>query len=655
MGRGLLAWPLRTKVLVAVGAVGLVLVVGAVVDVVRLRGHLYQGRDALTSVGLDSLDTGLVPTMDAAADEMAAARSIAHDSPFLSILGVLPGVGSQVGALRDLTEVADQLGSEARTTAATINVDLDAAGKDASERVTLLDTVLSELDRIEAIIDDIDLGADGWLLPPLADARTDVAEKLDEVPGRLAEARTYAGGIRQLLAGPTRYFVMAGNNAEMRAGAGMPLSGGVVTIENGDIEFGAFQPLAYKRFGSPPVEYPKGWDATYRRWLFGRSFPQTAVSPNFRITGPMYGIMAEALGFGPVDGVIQVDAVALAYLLLAIGPVEMDGVTYDAYNVAEKLLNESYLSYATLDERSDRLDLQSKLAAAIFEAFKVREVPVTSLASAMQDAAVGRHLLASSKDSRVQNLWESAGADGAIPDDGLMVTVQNLGGTKLDWFVQPSTTLNMVRSIDGSWKARLTVAVKNPVPPPDKTNAYIEGSFSYDKKGTHSAMVAVYLPKAAYSVRSIDFETSDLGSDPPLQMIATRIQVPRGETVRTGYEFRLPADVDTATLLPSGRVWAMPVTVNDRYYDDLANRTISWSEDTDGGTATHGASSVAAALALAGALTVMVTVRARMKVAAVRPMRALGVFAQNAPSLAALLYLAAAAMLLAGALISGRA
>ena len=86
------------------------------------------------------------------------------------------------------------------------------------------------------------------------------------------------------------------------------------------------------------------------------------MSPNFIFTGPIYRGMAPNAGFGEVDGVLEVDAVALRDLLDVIGPVELDGVTYDATNVEQKVLNESYLTFGTLDERGDRVEVQSELA-----------------------------------------------------------------------------------------------------------------------------------------------------------------------------------------------------------------------------------------------------------------------------------------------------
>jgi hypothetical protein len=630
----------------------IVLAGGAVVDLLRLRADLDAGREAISDLQLDDLDAGLVPTIDEAAAHLRSAERIADGSPFLSVLGAVPGLSTQVDAIRDMTDVADELGRTAVDTSLRIDEVVERAGGDPSQRVRLLDTVLEELDRVEQVVRDVDVGAEGTLVGPLADVRSELVDELDGAPSRLGEARFYVEGLRRLLVGPSRYLVLAANNAEMRGGAGMPLSAGVVTIADGDIEFGAFQQLAYLRFGSPPVTFPESWRATYFRWGFGRSFPETSVSPNFAITGPMYQDMARAVGFGEVDGVLEVDAVALRHLLRVVGPVELDGVRYDETNIEQQILNTNYLRFDELDERGERVEVQAALAQRIFEAFKERDVPVVDLALALRDAAQGRHLLAQSDDPAVQDLWESVGADGRLEVLDLMVTVQNVAANKMDWFIEPEVILNVLPALDGSWKGRLTVEVHNPDPPPEQLSPYVDGSYDGDNGGRHRAMVAVYLPRGAYGVRTLDEPFSEEGYDPPLYMAAKRIDIPRGESVRVALEFSLPAEYYGAQILPSGRVRPVPFRVNGIPLTDAVPTPVLWIQPP-GQDETPGAAAVAGALSLAGALAVLAGVRTRLRYAAMRPLRPVPELALRALPFAFVLFLAAAGAIVAGWLISG--
>jgi hypothetical protein len=642
----------RHRVWAAVVLVLLALLAGATVDLLRIRSDLNDGREAISGLSIENLDKGLVPTITAAADELRHADRLAHHSPFLAVLGVVPGVRSQVTGLRDMTSVTDRLGRTGVTVAKAIDRQLEQAGGNAHKRVTLLDTVSQQLDVVQGVIAKTHVGAHGPLVLPLANARKQLVRELDKAPDRLAQARFYVDGLRRLLVGPSHYMVLAANNAEMRGGAGMPLQGGVVTIADGDINFGDFLQLAYQKFPPPPVWYPASWRSTYIRWNIGKSYPETAVSPNFAVTGPIYEQMAQAMGFGKVDGVLEVDAVALSHLLKVIGPVELEGIRYTAANVEQQVLNANYVKYDTLLERGQRADVQAALAKAIFQAFKDRDVPVVKLALAMRDAAKGRHLLAHSDDPAVQSLWASVGADGKLPEAGLMVTVQNVDANKLDWFVQPTVTMNVLPALDGSWHARLTVAVTNPVPPKGQDSPYVDGSYDGPTKGSHRPMVAVYLPGTAYNITSLDLPFSERGADPPLQMAANRFRIPLGQTTRVAFDFSMPKSSIGAIVLPSGRVRPVTYVVNGQKVTDAVPVPVLWVQ-TKGPDNGPGAPGVAAVLALAGALMLLVGIRARLQLATVRPMRPLPDLLQRAPSLAFVLFVAALGVLVAGVLING--
>lgn len=631
----------------------LVLTVGTIIDLLRIRSDLDAGRTTISGLQLDNLDAGLLPTIDEAVDHLDDADELADSSPFLKVLGAVPVVRGQVDAVRDLTEVGTDLGETARTSTAAIDAVLEQAGADASARVTLLDTVLEQLDAIEAEVRATELSTSGRLIGPLDSARRQVRSALDRAPGRLAEARFYVSGLRRLLTGPSRYLVLAANNAEMRGGAGMPLSGGVVTIQNGDIEFGSFVQLAPQVFPRPEFDYPEGWKYAYGRWSYGQNYLETAVSPNFGTTGPLYAAMAPNAGFGEVDGVLEIDVVALRELIKVIGPVELDGVTYDESNIEQQILNENYLKFATIEgDRENRVQLQSALATRIFDAFKERDIPVADLAFAMRTAAQGRHLLAYSKDAAVQDLWTSIGADGELIPPSLMVTVQNVAANKLDWYIDPQVVLNVLPGTDGYWKARLTVIIHNPEV--ERTSPQVDGTYDGLTNGRHRAFVAVYLPENAVNIRTLDVPFSEFGIDPPLNMVGKRIEIARGETARAALEFSLPEETVAALIVPSGRVRPITYTVNGFSVPDTSIFPVFWVQP-EGQDDTAGAPAIAALLALFGALAMVVHTRARFRVAATRPLRPLPIFAQRAPTLAALLFLGAIAALLVGALINSGA
>jgi hypothetical protein len=636
--RRLLAFARRHRAWTALAVLVLVLLAGALVDLLRIRSEIDAGRTTLAGLSADQLNRDLLPRVEGAAEHLDRADGIADRSPFLSVVGALPLAGGQVDGLRALTEAAQQPGDSARRAAVTIDPDVQRAGREPEARLRLLDQLSTELDRVEADAEAIDLGP--ALRGPLGRARADLAAELDRLPKRIGDARTRLRALDQVLRGPTRYLVLAGNNAEMRGGAGMPLSGGILTIEDGDLEFGDFEPIANRWAG--PIDQrliPPSYDRTYKQFRMGQSWLQTAVSPNYEVLGPVYDAMSSAFPrFGDIDGVLVVDTVTLRNLLQVIGPVEVGGTRYAAATVERQLLNESYLRFGRAgEERAARQDQQGAVAKGIFEALKSRDVDLASVSSAMRAAAAGRHLLAYAEDTTVQEMFAEIGATGALHPYGLMVTVQNIAADKLDWYIDPSVSIESDRDREGVWHVRLQVRVPNPER--DGDTAGVESYKADFAPGLHRALVGVYLPRAAFDIHAVSGPVTEAGADGPMWMVAQRVFIEEGEEEDVTFEFSLPPEHGGFLLLPSARVRPVAFDVDGQRADDAVARPIAFPTTTpDEGTTGAG---LAAAFAAAGAVLLLVSERRRSASAVRHPPLPSAGFDRYGPRLGLLLYLAA--------------
>ncbi len=647
--RRLVACARRHPAGAAVAGLLLVLLAGALVDLSRIRAEVDAGRRTLGDLSADQLNRDLVPVVDGAADHLASADRIADRSPFLSIVGAIPGVHGQVEGLRTLTEAAERLGQSALRAAEALDPDVRRAGREPAARLRLLEVLSDELARLEADAAAIDLGPE--LVGPLGQARADLAAELARLPDRVEKAERRLGALDRVLRGPTRYLVLAANNAEMRGGSGMPLSGGLLTIEGGDLEFGEFESIANRWAG--PIDgdlVPAAYDRTYRQFRMGQSWLQTAVSPNFEVLGPVYDAMSSAFpAFGDVDGVVVVDTVTLRHLLAAIGPVEVGGTRFTAANVEQQLLNESYLRFGPeTDDRAARQDRQGEVATAIFDALKSRDADLAEVSAALQRAARGRHLLAFAEDRTVDDMFEELGAAGALHPNGLMVTVQNIAADKLDWYIDPSVEIRATQDGDTrAWRVGLTVRVPNPTREGDTegVESYMEGY----APGLHRALVAVYLPQAAFDIRAVDGDVSEAGADGPTWMVAQRAFIEEGEEVDVAFEFSLPQEHAGFLLLPSARVRPVPFTINGVTTDDAVVRPLGFPRRT--GAPGRAAGALAAAFAALGAATLLVAERRQDRRLATGPIAAASGIDQRLPTLGLLLFLAAGATLIAAALV----
>jgi hypothetical protein len=489
-------------------------------------------------------------------------------------------LGGQVRGIRELSGAADQIGDIARAAAKRVDGDLDAAGGEPAARIDLLDTAEAELREVAITAAAIDVGADGWLVPPLAHARTKLVHELAKVDDRVDEGVVYLDALREMLTGPGDYLILAANNAEMRAGGGMPLSAGTVHIEAGDIEASDFTPTGDPRLfvQTRRALIPPDLLRTYKRFALGHDFRETSASPNFPVLGPIYADMAARSAIGPVKGVFQVDAVALRTLLAAIGPVRLDGKTYTAKNVEQQVLNENYLQFGVTEDRGERVDLQSRIAVAIFDALKEREVPVTKLAAGLANAAKGRHLLAWSPVPGLQTMWHKLGASGDLHPNGLMICAENISANKLDWYIEPKVDLEVERNQDHTfYKARLSVTMTNPKL--DAASRVVAGNHFKDQPGAHRTLLAIYLPTTAVNIRSIQEVFTEAGIDGPMKMVGMRYYLKPGETRTVSITFDMPLSQRGAILLPAGRVKPTSVTVNGRTVTDAHRTLVRWDDD----------------------------------------------------------------------------
>jgi hypothetical protein len=593
------------------GAAGL-LVVLAVVDLVRVKIEIDRGRDRLDQLDLEvaATDGGIERLIGAASHHLARADHLARSSPWLDIVGAVPGVDDQIGAVRDLTRASRQLGELGEEAAAALAAGLELADAGPAGRVALLDATIEQVDRVSSYLADVDYGADRFLVPPFSLVRDAFADELVESEGELADARASAVALREMLAGPSRYLVLAANNGEMTSGSGMTNSLGVATIENGDISIAEFVPADEVWLGHSAVRAPGDLDRLYGKMAIGVDFRGTTSSPNFPVIGNLYARMAARKNaLGPVDGVFVVDPLLLRDIVNLTGPVEVGGQQYGADDVVEELLNRNYIRFPDYGARPERTKLQSDLAVAVFETLKTRSVGLAELAEALRDAATGRHLLAWSQDHDLQNLWRDLGAAGALRPDSFGIHLMNYAANKLDYYLAPTAVLALASHPDGSgdWRARLTVSLENA--PRQETSDYIEGATT---PGVHWVFLNVVLPKDVYDIRGVDQPFEGRGRDGPTKVVTMIYPVPLGETASVSLDFSIPSELDEMRLVPGGRLHPLELKLFGRTYHDDVPATIKLPQPPPlppTGLDAHPALVLAALLALGAALLALAALR----------------------------------------------
>jgi Protein of unknown function (DUF4012) len=488
----------------------------------------------------------------AARRDFERARDLAG-SPLLAPLEAVPVLGQQVRSVDAQTAAASDIVRIGESAVTDAERQLRVRPATGPARVALIEEVSRILARAETRLRSVDLGPDFFLVGPVGDAREEFAGKLQEVRESLADSRAAAAGLTEFLRGPGRYLVLAANNAEMRAGSGMWLSAGVLTVEAGRFELGEMRPTGDLLV--PPGTVPVGGDLAARwGWLDPtHDFRSLAATPRFDATAPLAADMWAALTGETVAGVLVLDPLTLRALLAAQGPVDAAGRTLDADNVLQYVFLEQYreasLADPTQQARRDRL---GEIARAAVDAFEDRDWETADLADELAAAGQGRHVLAWSRDPVEQRGWEAAGVAGALRPDSLLVSLMNIGGNKLDQFVTIDGVVT-ARDRDGGREVTVRLEIGNEASLGEP--AYVIGPFPGTglAAGEYRGILAVDVPGAA---RDAGIDGADLvaaGPDGPDRVVATAVRLGAGDRSALTVRFRLAGGAGGMRVEPSAR------------------------------------------------------------------------------------------------------
>jgi hypothetical protein len=549
----------RWPIVVVLAAVALAWAGLAAVQLLRARADLLAGRDALDRAARrdspkDLADGVPAPILREAQAQFADARH-ELDSPVLAPARVLPVVGRQLRSLRALTEAARSVSA---TSAAFVEEGrglLRAPRATGAARLALLDRFDVLARRTDAALAGLDLGPRDGLVAPLARARNDLIDRLGEVREGLARGMAGARAARHFLAGPSRYLLLVGNNAEMRAGSGMFLLAGTLDAEGGRIRLGDLRSVTDFAVPAGAVDAPGdiaarwGWLTPTQEWR------NLMLSPRFDANAQMAAAMWEAAGQGSVDGVLAVDAVFLQEVMRATGPATVDGRRIGPGEVLREVLHDQYVRFGA-GERAARQESTERLARAVFDALDAGRWDAVALVQAMQVTGRGRNLMAWSRRPEEQAGWEAAAVAGHLGPDSLLVAVMNRGGNKLDPYLRVTAALSF-RPDGRRTEGVLTVRVRNTVgagEPPTVAGPTPENPAGY---GIYTGILAVTLPGSATGARIDGVDSLAVaGADGPTRVVGTQVVLRPGEELVRVVRFGLPRH-GTLRPVPSARVPAL--------------------------------------------------------------------------------------------------
>jgi hypothetical protein len=451
----------------------------------------------------------------------------------------LPGVGTQIRALEDASDSgiqalaaaqsllgvardvlgASQVGQQALE-GASMTVDPARSFRDLSPEekrsmLARLDRALPDLKEAEA---KIDIAVDAWnripqdqLIAPLRSAFDPIAKGLPRLKQTIDEAEPLLE-LLVPLAGypkPATYLVLLQNSDELRPTGGFIGTVGRLTVDAGEVKEFSFQDVYaldnpasgnWKDVPPDPIKRHLGVPAWYfRDSNWSPDFPTSAN----RLLDVYVRELAVSTGKTPAipDGIIAINPPLFTHLMRLLGPVEIDGLTFDANNYFDLLeyqVEEGYLEKGIpVDQRKVIL---TKLGDELF--VRLASLPAASwpdLVDLLTQTLNQRQMMVYATDANLLARLDAFGWTGRVhgaEQDYLSVIDANLAALKTDGVMEKNITYRLDATHPDQAIATVTLHYTN------HATRLATGASDNFKHTRYRSYTRVYVPEGAELVSS---------------------------------------------------------------------------------------------------------------------------------------------------------
>ena len=474
-----------------------------------LQDHLTKAADGLTAGDYAAGDAEY-----RLAKESTALLQRGVESPQVALLERLQVTAPAVTNWRLLTRSAQDIAS---ATGELLRLYGDLSGKTGTQKIFSDGAI--DLDRLQTVaprVEDVQdrLGsAESALIAirttttmtaPLDDVRNRALAEMAPVQTALDVLTDIAPVLPETLGsdGPRRYLIAIGNQAEMRASFGAPLSLVMVEFDDGRISIPVKGQTSTELF--PPLNARVSWfGPAFNPFFLGnqrfRPFVVTNTHPNLIFSAQEMAGAWTGGDYPTVDGVIALDLTAIAAVLEATGPIESPVYgTVDAERLGQILLIDAYQQFGQDDALARQAANQQLLDELLNRMLSGDDL--INVAQAITSTAPGRHFQVWMRDARLQELAIGAGAAGIVdaPDAGdwSAMYTQNGNQSKVDVFQQRNQLVVVNLAEDGSARVSQQLTLTNATPadrpegPPER--------IGYETSWLKNAYI-MYTPPSAFN------------------------------------------------------------------------------------------------------------------------------------------------------------
>lgn len=444
----------RRAAWIAVGAIAFVLV--AVLgwlgfQVLTVRSELAQAQDAVAALrgGGDIGDN-----LHKLAASGAAASRTASD-PVWALAEHVPVAGDNLRAVRLAAQTLDELSNGVALPV------LDGMKSGSGSLSALIAPLQAAQPKVDALSSELDT-------LPSQNLIREVRAGVSQVKSVMKLATPVVKFLPELLGadGPKNYLIVAQNNAELMPLGGSAASHTLIRVDAGKLSI-------VKQVSSQDFDYVKPLKQELSHSLMVLYGPVMKTHPNATVSRPDWPTAASLLQQlwnrditkDHIDGVASLDPIALSYILKATGPVKMtDGQTLTSANIVKVALSDSYAKYGDTGDHGNTYF--KEIAAAVFQRVAGGDFDPKAMLQAIQEGARNRSLMFWSADSAIEKLVAPTKLGGVLPHSNKAAT--SIGvffrdhsfGTKIDYYLEPSTKVTTACAADGTTTYTVTVKLK---------------------------------------------------------------------------------------------------------------------------------------------------------------------------------------------------
>ena len=471
------------------------------------RGELGEVRSALGDVEVERASSAVA----AAEAELARAASWT-ESRIWAVAGRLPVAGRSFAMTRDVVEVGSAAVDLAVLAVAEgeqlLGGGLELGVEDGRVDLAPLLATRSLIERLpiarlEAARDSLAAPREGWIPTELLDGRTETLTLAGEVLDTAALARSLTTSLPGFLGaeGERRYFVGVQTSAELRGTGGLIGYFGILTVDDGAIDFGSSDALELEDGGAAGTTYygalnvdrdqhlvdaEPEFAARYAGVEAMSNFANVNVDPDLPATARVALDLFSSHTGQRLDGMILLDPIGVERLLTVTGAeMPLDEQVATSLGLEGPVATDRFAELATVgiyerlgsEHASERRLALRTLGDAAFSQVFAGGWSSAEMVRALADASASRHLQVFSEQPDEQEAFTAIGVAGALPSapgqDALALVANNAVGGKQDVHLGHEFAVQVAlgdvrQGSDGTLEVdrstALQVTVDNPLP-----------------------------------------------------------------------------------------------------------------------------------------------------------------------------------------------